>query len=203
MSDQNDNIHTDRIDLPVVILAGGAARRMGGNDKGEILLSGRRLVDHVVDRLLPQTGTIIFSGRHAYELAYPVIEDRGDGPRGPAAGLWAAKHWIDEHGPDVDGFFTVPVDGPFLPHNLLKRLSKDGNCAIAVDDTGDHPTFAYWRLSTLTTVLAQYEAGAGIALRQLADGCSATRVPFRSNGSLMNINTSIDLQHAESLIGSV
>ena len=37
-----------------VILAGGLARRMGGGDKGELLLGGRSILAHVIERLRPQ-----------------------------------------------------------------------------------------------------------------------------------------------------
>ncbi|QSA19931.1 NTP transferase domain-containing protein, partial [Vibrio furnissii] len=38
-----------------VILAGGQASRMGGNDKGLIKLNDKPLVQHVLERLQPQT----------------------------------------------------------------------------------------------------------------------------------------------------
>ena len=37
-----------------VILAGGQATRMGGRDKGLLMLGGRPLLAHVIDRLSPQ-----------------------------------------------------------------------------------------------------------------------------------------------------
>ena len=39
-----------------VILAGGAARRMGGGDKGLFEIEGRTLLDRVIDRFAPQLG---------------------------------------------------------------------------------------------------------------------------------------------------
>ena len=203
MSDRDDNIYGRATRPPVVILAGGAARRMGGADKGERLLAGRRLIDHVVDRLDPQMEQAVISGRHDYGLGFSVIEDRADGPRGPAAGLWAGAHWVSEKMPNAAGFFTVPVDGPFLPQDLVSRLGESGDCAIAVDDNGVHPTFAYWRLTPLVEALAQYNTGDGVALHHIAKNCHAKRVLFPSGGSLMNINTSDDLKHAETLARSV
>ncbi|MEM7542922.1 MAG: NTP transferase domain-containing protein, partial [Pseudomonadota bacterium] len=38
------------------VLAGGQARRMGGNDKGLITLAGEHLIGHVVRRFAPQVG---------------------------------------------------------------------------------------------------------------------------------------------------
>jgi len=41
-----------------VILAGGQATRMGGGDKGLLMLGGTTILDHVLQRLTPQVGTI-------------------------------------------------------------------------------------------------------------------------------------------------
>lgn len=203
MSKHDDNIHTNQTGPLVVVLAGGAARRMGGIDKGEVVLSGRRLVDHVVDKLTIQTDRIIFSGTHSYGFNLPAVEDREDGPNGPAAGLWAALGWIKENLSFVDGFYTVPVDGPFLPEDLLKCLGDGGDCAVAVDENGIHPTFAYWKKNSLIQALAHSGSDEGIALRRIAENCGAKQVSFPSDGSLMNINTSSDLHLAENLMRSV
>ena len=203
MSDHVDNIQAGLNKPLVFILAGGAARRMGGIDKGEVMLGGRRLVDHVVERLSKQNASIVFSGSQSYGYDWPAIADRDDGPKGPAAGLWAAMKWMKKNHPDADGFYTVPIDGPLLPSNLLKRLGKSGDSTIAADDNGEHPTFAYWEWRPLSDALAHYEKGTGVALRSVAQSCCAKTETFPSNGALMNINTSSELEHAENQIRSV
>ncbi|MEO1241936.1 MAG: NTP transferase domain-containing protein [Pseudomonadota bacterium] len=202
MSDRDDNIDDLTAVTPAVILAGGGARRMSGADKGALLLGERRLVDLVVERLAPQVGRIIISGGHDYGLGFDVVADRADGPVGPAAGLWAAAQWMNENIPEARGFITAPVDGPFLPRDLVSRLCVSGSCAIAVDGNGDHPTFACWRIPQLLKVLARY-AGEGAALHHIARECSSTRVAFPHDHALMNINTSDDLKRAEAISGSV
>lgn len=42
----------------VMILAGGASRRMGGTDKALLPLAGRPLIAHVRDRIEPQAGAV-------------------------------------------------------------------------------------------------------------------------------------------------
>lgn len=44
-----------------LILAGGQASRMGGEDKGLALLGGKALIDHVIDRVRPQVSHIAIS----------------------------------------------------------------------------------------------------------------------------------------------
>lgn len=183
-----------------VILAGGASRRMGGKDKGALELGGRRLIDHVVGRFLPQVDRLLVAGPSDYDLALRAIPDRTDGPVGPAAALWAASHWIKENEPQAEGFVTAPVDGPFLPVDLLETLSREGACAIASDDSGDHPTFAYWTMPVLMPVLTALNKGEGAALRGLAKKCNAERVTFPSAKALMNINSPADLARANAML---
>ena len=41
-----------------VILAGGLARRMGGGDKGRLMLQGQSMISRVVERLAPQVAQV-------------------------------------------------------------------------------------------------------------------------------------------------
>ena len=184
-----------------VILAGGASRRMGGDDKGALKLGGRRLVDHVAAKLTPQIDRLLIAGPNSYGLDCDFVTDRSNGPAGPAAALWSAAHWISEYEPHASGFLTAPVDGPFLPDDLFEKLSADGGCAIATDDSGDHPTFACWKLNVLLPVLADIKAGEGAALHDIAVKCNATRVLFPDAAALMNVNSPEDLARAEAMLG--
>ena len=46
-------------DITGVILAGGLARRMGGIDKGLIPLNGKSMVEHIINAISPQVGTLV------------------------------------------------------------------------------------------------------------------------------------------------
>src|SRR5664279_3981324 len=88
-----------------IVLAGGTSRRWGGRDKTAVLLSGRPVLLHVVDALLPEAAAVAVVGpadhpaRAAVDLAArqagrPLIwtreEPAGGGPvAGLAAGLTA------------------------------------------------------------------------------------------------------------------
>ena len=185
-----------------VILAGGASQRMG-EDKGAVVLAGRRLIDHVAERFAPQTDQLLVSGAHDYGSGWIAVADRQDGPRGPAAGLWAIAHWLGEHMPEVEGFVTVPIDGPFLPLDLYDKLVSASCCAIASADDGDHPTFAYWRIDQLLQELKSSSQEEGVSLCALAEKCKAVKVHFAEHHLLMNINTPEDLLQAEAIMYDV
>lgn len=184
---------------PVFILAGGASRRMGGGDKGLALLGGRRLVDLVIERLRAQTPTLAICGPGDYGTGQPFVPDRGDGPRGPAAGLWAAARWLEASAPDARGFCTAPVDAPFVPGDLVARLTSGEGSAVAFDGVRLHPTFAYWDLAALRGVLDRAGRGEGIALHDIAGDCGASRVDFPAQ-ALLNVNTPEDLARAGALL---
>lgn len=79
-------------DTSWVILAGGQASRMGGQDKGLIQLNGQPLVQHVIDKLAPQTPTLLINANRnqsQYQQFAPVISDEFPDYPGPLGGIHA------------------------------------------------------------------------------------------------------------------
>ena len=183
-----------------VILAGGGGRRMGGADKGALMLAGKSLAARVVQRLSPQVDHLLISGAHDYGSGLLVLADRKDGPVGPAAGLWSALRWIEEHAPKAEGFVTAPVDGPFTPADLFERLSGGDGSAIASDGENLHPTFGYWRCDALRAAIESAPAGYGFPLKELAEKVSASHILFGEANAFLNVNTPEDLATAEKIL---
>ena len=184
-----------------VVLAGGQGRRMGGVDKGLVELNGRPLVAWVIDRLAPQTGPLLINANQNVEryaaFGYPVVRDAVGGFAGPLAGLHAALSaattpWVA----------TAPCDSPFLPADLVARLSaaaREREAAIAVARTFDqpHPVFALVRRDVLTH-LAQFLQGGGRKIDAWYATLSVVEVPFDDEAdAFRNINTAAELAAAE------
>ncbi len=74
-----------------VILAGGQARRLGGQDKGLIELCGSTMIEHSIRAFSPQVQPLMISANRNLEryraLGYTVIEDHFGSFEGPLAGL--------------------------------------------------------------------------------------------------------------------
>ena len=170
-----------------IILAGGKASRMGGQDKGEIKLGGTRLIDLVLERLKPQVDKIIISGLQDYGTELDTMPDLNDGPKGPSAALFAMLKTY----PDVKAFMTVPIDGPFFPSELYERLSGGGS-AIAQGPDREHPTFAHWKRQELLSVFTAH-AGEDLALHKIAEETAARKVSFRAESYFRNFNSPDDL----------
>ena len=111
------------LDVTGLVLAGGMGRRMGGVDKGLVLLDERPMVSHVIERLTRQVGAIVINANQNVEryasLGYPVVSDTIGGFAGPLAGLHAGLSAACT--PYVA---TSPCDSPFLPLDLVSRLAK-------------------------------------------------------------------------------
>src|SRR5262245_51487656 len=105
---------------PCLILAGGRATRMGGGDKALLTLGARPLLSLLVDALRPQASALALNanGDPARFAAWslPVIADPFPG-EGPLSGILAGLRWIQ--GPLV----SAPADTPFLPPNLVEKLT--------------------------------------------------------------------------------
>uniref|UniRef100_UPI0013A58EA9 NTP transferase domain-containing protein n=1 Tax=Aeromonas caviae TaxID=648 RepID=UPI0013A58EA9 len=77
-----------------VILAGGRATRMGGDDKGWVPLAGTPLIQHVLTRLRPQVDEVLINANRSqarYRQLAPVIGDAQADFQGPLAGMLAGR----------------------------------------------------------------------------------------------------------------
>ena len=113
-----------------LILAGGAGRRVQGRDKGLLNWRGKKLIDHVAQRLAPQTDELIVSCNRnikAYsEIGDLRVQDARTNFQGPLAGIEAAMAHVSSN-----ILVVVACDTPLIPLDLVTRLTK----LIAVDGT--------------------------------------------------------------------
>jgi molybdenum cofactor guanylyltransferase len=129
-----------------VIVAGGRSRRMGA-DKLVLELGGKRIIDHVIDRLAPQVDALVINANEAIErfAGHAVIPDlRATGS--PLAGLHAALVWGATH--DFTHVLTTSGDTPFLPADLAGKLSPL-DVAIAASAGQDHFLIGLWPVASL------------------------------------------------------
>ena len=184
-----------------LILAGGAGRRMGGVDKALLPLAGRPLLAHVIDRLAPQVEDLAISanGDPARFAAFglPVLPD--DRPQGPLSGVLAGLAWAAAA--DAGALVTVPVDGPFLPCDLVPRLLLAGGGGPAVAEAAGrlHPVSALWPVG-LRDDLRQRLAAGEAKVVAFAARHGAARAGFPDENAFLNLNEPHDLARAESIL---
>jgi molybdopterin-guanine dinucleotide biosynthesis protein A len=180
-----------------IILSGGLATRMGGVDKGLVLLQQKPLIQHVIDRLAPQTSEIIINANREipqYQaLGYPILQDDIAGFIGPLAGfslgLQYAKH---------DYLLTVPCDSPLLPmdlaHKLLANLlAQDAEVAVASSEGNAHPVFSLCKVNVLPSLLSYLQLG-GRKVSAWQKSLRYIEVDFSDQAeAFVNLNTQADL----------
>lgn len=179
-----------------VVLAGGKASRMGGKDKGLMLLDGKPLWQHVSDRLYPQVSSVVISANrnlNTYqESDLPVISDTLSDFPGPLAGMLSVMQQL----PD-EWFLFCPCDTPFIPVDLFARLDIDRFQAPVVwvnDGDRDHPAVALAHRSLASKIsdyLIRGDRRVMVFMREVG-GHSIDFSDIKS--AFRNINTLEDLQ---------
>jgi molybdopterin-guanine dinucleotide biosynthesis protein A len=187
--------------VTAVILAGGRATRMGGVDKGLLLLAGRPMIAHVIDAVAPQVESVIISANRNLEryaqFGLEVFVDRSDSFDGPLAGVQQAM--LSTATPLL---ITVPCDAPFIPRDLVARLAAEKTrlgaaAAVAHDGARLQPLFALFDTSLLPSLTAYLEQGDRKAEIWLAS-IPAAVVDFSDEAQgFVNINTAEDIRDAE------
>jgi molybdopterin-guanine dinucleotide biosynthesis protein A len=126
---------------------------MGGSDKALRPLGGRTLLDHVIDRIGPQVSGLILNANgdpaRFARFGLPVVADSVPDFAGPLAGVLAGLDWAAANRPDCAGVVSVPTDAPFLPRDLVARLSRERNeagadLACAASGGRPHPVVGLW-----------------------------------------------------------
>jgi molybdopterin-guanine dinucleotide biosynthesis protein A len=120
-----------------LILAGGAGRRVQGQDKGLMLWRGKPLVEHVAVKLGPQVGRLVISCNRNAEIyarfAQSLIGDYRTDFQGPLAGIEAAATTLQS-----EYLIVVACDTPRMPADLVSRL-----LAPLVDSGPNPPVISY------------------------------------------------------------
>ena len=134
-----------------VVLAGGKSSRLGGGDKGLLSLDNESMIAHVIARFRGQVGKLaINAGGHPSRFAHfglPVFPDATPDRQGPLAGVLAGIAWAQTQ-PGLRAIVTVSTDSPFIPPDLVKRLTASGAPLVcAVSHAHVHPTISLWPLS--------------------------------------------------------
>lgn len=178
-----------------VILAGGQASRMGGNDKGLIKLNGKPLIAHVIDRLIPQTSNISINANRnhdKYNEFGNVISDQFSGYPGPLGGIHSGlvntkTEWV--------GF--VPCDSPLISPDLVQRMcnavTESSDIIVAHDGEYAQPVFTLYNKRVLPKLTDFLQRG-DRKIILLYNECDTQYVDFSdSTECFLNLNTPDEL----------
>ncbi|MFE6130390.1 NTP transferase domain-containing protein [Streptomyces sp. NPDC056437] len=163
-----------------IVLAGGAAKRLGGADKPALSVGGRPLLDRVLGACRDAARTVVVGGRRV--TARPVVWAREDPPGGgPLAALDAGVRQTA-----AESVLVLSADLPFLGEPTVRRLigtlgSSGREAALLTDPDGrDQPLVAAYRTEPLRRELAllatEYGSLTGLPLRLLTQELDLARI---------------------------
>ncbi|WP_330331433.1 molybdenum cofactor guanylyltransferase [Streptomyces sp. NBC_00536] len=192
-----------------IVLAGGAARRLGGADKPALSVGGRALLDRVLDACADAADTVVVGGRRP--TSRPVRWAREEPPGGgPLAALAAGLRHTD-----AEVVLVLSADLPFLDRGTVRALrtavTGAGTAGTPVDgallrdaDGRDQPLVAAYRTASLrraTALLAAEHGGlTGLPLRALTAGLELARVSAAAPLASFDCDTWDDLAAARARI---
>lgn len=183
-----------------VVLAGGAARRMGGFDKGLILFNGRPLAAYALAAMAPLADELLISANRHQEtyrqFGYAVIGDATQTFDGPLAGILAAMQYAKH-----PVLLVMPCDSPLVETRHLQRLliplQNGADIAVAFDGERLHPVFAALKTGLQADLQAYLQAGERKLLTWMERHTLKT-VDFSDVAHIFaNINTQAELAAVE------
>jgi molybdopterin-guanine dinucleotide biosynthesis protein A len=174
---------------------------MGGGDKGLLPLGGSTVLGHALGRLRPQAGPLALNANgdpaRFAALGLPVLPDSVAGRPGPLAGVLAAMDWAAGMG--AERVLTAAADTPFLPADLVARLSeRPGIVLAATPGPLRHPTFGLWPVALREDLRAALARGVRKVVAW-TDRHGAAEALFPDEAAFFNVNTPEDLARAREM----
>jgi molybdopterin-guanine dinucleotide biosynthesis protein A len=193
-----------------VVLAGGLARRMGGGDKARLHIGGATILERVLARMRTQCSALILNANgdpaRFADTGLPVVADTVPDFAGPLAGILAGLDWAAAHAGDSTEIVSVPGDCPFIPDDLVMRLSaarEKENTPLACARSGEqrHPVIGLWPVALREDLRAAVskEGVRKIEAWTARHGVAVAQWPATPVDPFFNVNTPEDVAQAQQL----
>lgn len=195
--------------ITAAILAGGQARRLGGQDKGLLPVGGRPIIAWQLDALRGVADRVYIVANHAESyaaLGVPVVADLIAGA-GSLGGILTALSLADN-----ERILVLACDMPFVTTAFLSHLrhaGQDADVALPRTADGRHPLCACYAQSCAGPIRRRLEAGK-LRVQDLLDTLVVRDVSGRELSAfdpdgllLLNVNTPADYARASARHGGV
>ena len=193
--------------LPVV-LAGGKAKRFGGN-KSQAQLGGKILIDYILSEILKQFNEVLIVANdpinHLSSNKILKIEDYKKN-LGPLGGVLSAMKWVKKNDKKYQWISTFPSDTPFFMIKifndfLTKVNEKESELFFMNSNQKRHNIFGLWSVNLIDQLEKDLENG----LRKVEKwanniGVKTINMSFEKEDPFFNINTKEDLEKAKQIL---
>jgi molybdopterin-guanine dinucleotide biosynthesis protein A len=194
----------DRAAYGAVVLAGGAGRRMGDARKPIMTVSGRTMLDRVLDAVADADPRIVVGPPDLPVPAGVLLTQERPAGAGPVAATAAGLAMVPD---DRAHLALLAADLPLLDRPavaVLRASVGDADVAVYVDADGRRQMLCgMWRLAALRGALAALAAspavGRGAPMRALLDLVRVVEVSWTGAGPppWFDCDTDADLRQAE------
>jgi molybdopterin-guanine dinucleotide biosynthesis protein A len=196
------------LEISAAILAGGRATRLGGADKGALVVGGIPIIVRQLTALSTIAADVRIvandAGRYR-DLGVPVVADALAG-RGALGGLYTAL--LEAR---YDRVLVLACDMPFVAAALLQRLVAESTGGEEIDAVvprsarGLEPLCALYRTRVAATARALIDRGelrltsllGALQMRELGENALA---PYDDGALFENVNTPHDYARARGLV---
>ena len=195
-----------------IILAGGKSSRFG-EDKSNIRLGSKTLLDHTIDKIEKEfSEVLIISNNKEYNFKNKkihTVKDCIEGQLGPLVGILTAMKWVNENKKNYKWIASFPCDTPFFDTKLISKLNlktKETSKKLIFlnSDKKRHNIFGLWSMDLIETL----EKDIKNSFRKVeiwADkvGYESININTEKFYRFLNINTKEDLEKAKENIDKI
>ena len=195
-----------------IILAGGKSSRFG-EDKSNIRLGSKTLLDHTIDKIEKKFNEVlIISNNKEYNFKNKkihTVKDCIEGQLGPLVGILTAMKWVNENKKNYKWIASFPCDTPFFDNKLISKLklkTKETSKKLIFlnSDKKRHNIFGLWSMDLIETL----EKDIKNSFRKVeiwADkvGYESININTEKFDRFLNINTKEDLEKAKENIDKI
>ena len=175
--------------LQAVVLAGGTSQRWDGQDKTQLVVGGRPLLDHALAALPADTEVVVVGPPRPTSRPVGWTREEPAGS-GPAAGVQAGLRALAPGAPVVALAADLPRAAELV--DALLDAPRPGGALVVADGTGR----AHWTSALLSAEAADVVRGlpdlVDASLRRLFDHLDVTLVPS-PDGATHDLDSPADL----------
>ncbi len=193
--------------LPVV-LAGGKAKRFGGN-KSQAKLKDKILIDYILSEILKQFNEVLIVANdpinHLSSHKILKIEDYKKN-LGPLGGVVSAMKWIKKNKKKYQWISTFPSDTPFFKikifNEFLRKVNeRESELFFMNSKERRHNIFGLWSVDLVDQLEKDLENGIRKVEKWANNiGVIGINVSFENEDPFFNINTKEDLEKAKQIL---
>ena len=191
-----------------IVLAGGRSQRFG-EDKSQVKLDGKILIDHILNEIRDGFKEILIVSNNKIKFKHSdnisMIRDLKK-DQGPLGGILSAMKWIKEKRKNYKWISTFPVDTPFFKKEILQNFLHEINLEesklfFIKSNNTVHNIFGIWSIDLMEKLEEDLNNGdRKVESWANSVGAKVISMEFINEDPFFNINTKEDFKKAQKKI---